>query len=179
MGRHPPHEIVCRGGWRWTCRRFGCPNFFKGGRSAHVRQTVRFAVLFVVHVIDPHLKIHPRHRSAPYTSLSLIPSLSHSPLSLLRLSPLSLPTFLPHAFSSYLLPTALGPVAHVASGGSGRWRRWPASYGSVGIFESHERIRKRTDTVVVFTSEYSKTYLIQENVSTLSTVQAHPRTQHR
>ena len=104
---------------------FGCPNFFKGGRSAHVRQTVRFAVLFVVHVIDPHLKIHPRHRSAPYTSLSLIPSLSHSPLSLLRLSPLSLPTFLPHPLSSYLLPTAL-EKCEVAPSRSGQRCRAPS-----------------------------------------------------
>jgi hypothetical protein len=47
------------------------------------------------------------------------------------------------------------------------------------ITEPHEKICKRTDTAVAFTSEYSKSYRIQENVSMISMAQAHPRTQHR
>ena len=38
------------------------------------------------------------------------------------------------------------------------------------------KIRKRTDTVVAFTQEYSRVSYPLENVSTLSKVQAHPRT---
>ena len=38
------------------------------------------------------------------------------------------------------------------------------------------KIRKRTDTAVAFTQEYSRVSYPLENVSTLSKVQAHPRT---
>ena len=38
------------------------------------------------------------------------------------------------------------------------------------------KIRKRTDTDVAFTQEYSRVSYPLENVSTLSKVQAHPRT---
>ena len=51
--------------------------------------------------------------------------------------------------------------------GSGPW-----------VTEHHGRIRKRMDTAVTFTSEYSKGYRIQRNVSTIFKAQAQPRTPH-
>jgi len=48
-----------------------------------------------------------------------------------------------------------------------------------GYTEPHERICKRTDTDVAFTSEYSTGYRIHGNVSTISKLQTHPRTQHQ
>ena len=49
-----------------------------------------------------------------------------------------------------------------------RQRRQKAAW----VTESHKRIHKHTDTTMAFTSEYSKDYRIQGNVSTISKAQA-------
>ena len=53
-----------------------------------------------------------------------------------------------------------------------------APESSPQVTEPHERIRKRANTAVAFTLEYSKGYQIPGNVSTISKIQAQPRTQH-
>ena len=72
--------------------------------------------------------------------------------------------------------TWCGPLLAVLSVTTGLIATTPRS--GPQVTEPHERICKCTDIAVAFTSEYSKGYQTQGNVSMISKVQAQPRTQH-